>query len=144
MHRRAGLTVTASNPVAVTGSVVVLSLGWRQLGIIAPCRVVYAVEEPNRRGFAYGTLPGHPERGEESFIIELTAEDEVWIDIRAFSRPATPLAHAGGPTSRLVQNLITNRYLRAFNESEHTDPVPTPQRKRPLDSHQRPGTEPAS
>jgi uncharacterized protein (UPF0548 family) len=114
MHRCAGLTVIASSPVAATGSAVVLSLGWRQLSIVAPCRVVYTVDEPNRRGFAYGTLPGHPERGEESFIVKLTAEGEVWVDIRAFSRPASPLAHAGGPISRLVQNLITNRYIGAL------------------------------
>jgi uncharacterized protein (UPF0548 family) len=30
-----------------------------------PCRVVYVVDEPRRAGFAYGTLPGHPEIGGE-------------------------------------------------------------------------------
>jgi uncharacterized protein (UPF0548 family) len=33
--------------------------------IRVPCRVVYVLDEPERRGFAYGTLPGHPESGEE-------------------------------------------------------------------------------
>lgn len=40
------------------------------LCIAAPCEVVWTADEPRRRGFAYGTLPGHPERGEESFIVE--------------------------------------------------------------------------
>ena len=32
------------------------------LGLLrAPCRVVYVIDEPDVRGFAYGTLPGHPE-----------------------------------------------------------------------------------
>ncbi len=31
----------------------------------SPCRVVYEVERPDARGFAYGTLPGHPATGEE-------------------------------------------------------------------------------
>jgi hypothetical protein len=39
---------------------------------IAPCRIVAVVDEPLRFGFAYGTLPGHPESGEEAFIIDNT------------------------------------------------------------------------
>ena len=39
------------------GSEVIVHLG----PVRAPCRVVYVVDEPDRRGFAYGTLPGHPE-----------------------------------------------------------------------------------
>jgi uncharacterized protein (UPF0548 family) len=35
----------------------------------APCRVIYTITEPRRKGFAYGTLPGHPESGEEAFTI---------------------------------------------------------------------------
>ncbi|SIP67631.1 hypothetical protein BN9982_740001 [Mycobacterium tuberculosis] len=31
----------------------------------APCRVVYVIDEPDVRGFGYGTLPGHPVSGEE-------------------------------------------------------------------------------
>jgi uncharacterized protein (UPF0548 family) len=64
MHRRAGLAVTASSPVALPDTVVLLTLGWRWLSINAPCRVVYTVEERNRRGVAYGTLPGHNRPGQ--------------------------------------------------------------------------------
>jgi uncharacterized protein (UPF0548 family) len=38
--------------------VVVLGLDIGPLRISAPCRVVYAVAEPDCQGFAYGTLPG--------------------------------------------------------------------------------------
>jgi uncharacterized protein (UPF0548 family) len=117
MHRRAGLAVTASSPVAVAGSVVVLTLGWRWLRITAPCRVVYTVDEPNRRGFAYGTLPGHPECGEEAFIVELTADDAVWFDIRAFSRPDLLVSRLGGPINRKAQSLITTPYINALRTS---------------------------
>ena len=34
------------------------------LQAVAPCRVVYVVDGPGQFSFAYGTLPGHPERGE--------------------------------------------------------------------------------
>jgi uncharacterized protein (UPF0548 family) len=110
MHRGAGLAVSASDPTTLPGSVVVLGLGWHRLSLTAPCRVVYVVDEPNRRGFAYGTLPGHPERGEEAFIIELQG-DEVWCDLRAFSRPGSLLSRASGPVARKVQERITDRYL---------------------------------
>jgi len=114
MHRRAGLTVIASSPSARPGSVVDLSLGWPWLARHAPCLVVYTVEDPNRRGFAYGTLRGHPESGEESFLIEHTPNGEVWLSIRAFSRPAGLLPFLGGPLTRKIQKLVTERYIAAL------------------------------
>jgi uncharacterized protein (UPF0548 family) len=74
------------------------------------------VEEPNRRGFAYGTLPGHPESGEEAFFVERTPQDQVWLDIRAFSRPARLYSRLGGPMTRKVQGLITDRYIDALRD----------------------------
>lgn len=41
----------------------------------APCQVVYVLDEPDRQGFAYGTLPGQPESGEEAFVIERADDD---------------------------------------------------------------------
>ncbi|MGN6324645.1 DUF1990 family protein [Pseudolysinimonas sp.] len=79
-----------------------------------PARVVYVVDEPGRRGFAYGTLPGHPERGEEAFIVERLADDSVWLVIRAFSRPAGLLVWLGAPVARLLQAIYTARYERAL------------------------------
>ncbi len=79
-----------------------------------PARVVYVVDEPARRGFAYGTLPGHPERGEEAFVVERLADDSVWLVIRAFSRPAGPLTWLGYPIARLLQAVYTARYQRAL------------------------------
>jgi uncharacterized protein (UPF0548 family) len=114
MHRAAGMSVAASAPTAEVGAVVVLGVGWGPLRLPAPCRVVYRVDESDRRGFAYGTLPGHPERGEESFVLELRADGEVRFAIRAFSRPATALARAGGPLTRVAQALFTDRYVRAL------------------------------
>jgi uncharacterized protein (UPF0548 family) len=111
---RSGLTVAASAPTAVPGAIAVLGLGTGRLGLTAPCRVVYSVDEPRRSGFAYGTLPGHPESGEEAFIVEHHDDDSVSFTITAFSRPSTALAKAAGPAGRLLQNWITGRYLRAL------------------------------
>src|SRR5689334_9671001 len=64
MHAGAGLRIAAvSGDRAAPGVLVLLRIG--PLGV--PCRVVYTVDDADHRGFAYGTLPGHPERGEEAF-----------------------------------------------------------------------------
>jgi uncharacterized protein (UPF0548 family) len=79
-----------------------------------PARVVYVVDEPLRKGFAYGTLPGHPEQGEEAFIVEWRDDDSVWLTIRAFSRPSSWAFWAGYPLVRLMQEIYTSRYERAL------------------------------
>jgi uncharacterized protein (UPF0548 family) len=110
----AGLQVSASSPTAVAGTVLLLGLGIGSLRLRAPCRVVYAVDEPRRRGFAYGTLAGHPESGEEAFMIEHHDDDSVSFRITAFSRPATRLARIAGPLGAVVQRQITAAYLRSL------------------------------
>lgn len=71
------------------------------------CRVVYVVGEDGattRFGFAYGTLPGHIERGEERFLVEWNrSDDSVWYDILAFSQPRHPLVRLGFPVARAMQ-----------------------------------------
>jgi uncharacterized protein (UPF0548 family) len=113
MHRGAGLTVQASDARVTEGTVAVVRLGIGPRGVDAPVRVVHVIDEPQRRGFAYGTLRGHPECGEESFVAELDADGTVRLTITAFSRPATVVARLGGPVTRAVQRQVTERYLRA-------------------------------
>jgi uncharacterized protein (UPF0548 family) len=56
-----------------------------------------------RHGFAYGTLPGHAESGEEWFLVEWDRTDGgVCYDILAFSRPQQILARLGYPWVRSV------------------------------------------
>jgi uncharacterized protein (UPF0548 family) len=70
-------------------------------------RIIYVVDEAapvSRYGFAYGTLPGHVERGEERFLIEWDqATGEVCYDILAFSRPNHPLVKLAYPWARRCQ-----------------------------------------
>ena len=55
-------------------------------------------------GFAYGTLPGHVESGEERFLVEWDrGDDGVWYDILAFSRPNHILTRLGYPVVRRLQ-----------------------------------------
>jgi uncharacterized protein (UPF0548 family) len=94
-----------------------MTAGLRRLGLDIPCRVVWAVDEPDRRGFGYGTLPGHPESGEESFVVSLRPDGGVVYELRAFSRLATPLSRLGGPVSRRVQALALDRYVGAIRRA---------------------------
>ena len=113
VQERAGIRVAASHRRVEEGAVVMMLLGFGPFAVRAPCRVVTVVEEPGRAGFAYGTLPGHPEIGEELFLVE-QAPDGVRASVTAFSRPGTRIARLGGPVARGVQELITRRYLAAL------------------------------
>jgi uncharacterized protein (UPF0548 family) len=71
------------------------------------CRIVYIVDESGpitKFGFAYGTLPGHVESGEERFLIEWDRNtNQVAYDILAFSKPNHVLTRLGYPLVRHSQ-----------------------------------------
>ena len=110
MLRGAGVRVSASAEVARPGADVLGRLG----PFAAPCRVVYVIDEPDRRGFAYGSLPGHAVRGEEMFAVRYDpAGGGVYAEVAAFSRPATWWSRLGAPVLALAQTVVTRRYLNA-------------------------------
>jgi len=113
MHAGSGLRVSASSPVVEPAAAVVLRLGPGPLSLRIPCRVVDVVDEPTRRGFSYGTLPGHPECGEERFLVELDG-DTVRFTVIAFSRPGRLITRLGGPVSWWVQGWALRRYASAL------------------------------
>jgi uncharacterized protein (UPF0548 family) len=117
MHENAGLRVAASSPRAAPGAVVLMRLGVGRWGLPIPCRVVYVVEETDRTGFAYGTLPGHPVAGEELFLVERDAAGRVSFTVRALSRPASRLMRLGGRAALVAQDTFMRRYPRALTRS---------------------------
>ena len=114
-HEGAGLRVAASSQRAEPGAVILMRLGIGPLGVRIPCRVIYVIDEPNRIGFAYGTLPGHPVAGEELFLVQRDHLGRVTFTVNAFFKPATMLACVGGPVARWVQGRLMDRYPRALN-----------------------------
>lgn len=117
VQARSGLRVAASETPLREGTVVLLRLGPGPLALRIPCRVVAVIDEPERKGFVYGTLPGHPESGEERFVVERRPDGVLVLTVGAFSRPATRLARAGGPAGRAFQRFMTGRYLRALDRT---------------------------
>ena len=103
------------DPFIVPGDSVLLGIPFGPFHVTAPARVVYVVDDLNRKGFAYGTLPGHPESGEESFIVEQTEDGSVWLEISAFSRPANALWWIVYPVLRLSQLYYTRRYFESLS-----------------------------
>jgi uncharacterized protein (UPF0548 family) len=116
MHVRSGLSIFPAGQRLAVDQTVLVVIRNRPLAIVAPCRVVYVIEEADRFGFAYGTLPGHPERGEESFMVERTDEGVVRFTITAFSRPQELLVRLAGPIGRRIQKRATAAYLEAMRE----------------------------
>lgn len=111
MHERAGVRKLSGPDVATVGE----DVAFRWLVLRFECRVVSVIDEPHRRGFTYGTLPRHPECGEERFVVEIDPEtQDVTATITAFSKPSGWIARAGGPVPRLAQAWMTRRYLAAL------------------------------
>ena len=118
-QRGAALRVRAAGPASEPGTVVLLTVGLPRLGYDIPCRVVWSLTKGPERGFAYGTLPGHPVTGEESFVVGLGPDDDVLLTVRAFSRPATAASRLSGPVGRAVQSLALDRYVAAIHRAAH-------------------------
>jgi uncharacterized protein (UPF0548 family) len=113
MHRGAGLRIAADGPIAVGTNVAFsapLPIGF----IDGTCRIVAIVDEPNRYGFAYGTLSVHPERGEQSFVVSRDDDDNVRLDIVGVSQPAQPLARLAPPLANGIQDRAVRHYLAAM------------------------------
>lgn len=114
VQRRAGARIRLDPAPIRLGTEVRMLLRVGPLAFRAPARVVWAKRTDTRCGFAYGTLPGHPERGEERFALELTASGAVVFRITAFSKPGRWFTRLGAPLARLVQARKTRRYLAAL------------------------------
>jgi uncharacterized protein (UPF0548 family) len=113
-HIGAGVDIVpVGAPIAEKENVLLL-LKLAGLWTVAPCRIVYVVEERDRFGFAYWTLSGHPETGEAAFVVQRGGGGETVFRIRSFSRPADPIARIAAPISRRIQTSVTRKYLAAL------------------------------
>jgi len=88
----------------------------RALGLwwTAPSRVGYVDDEPRRRAFACGTLPAHPESGEERFSVEWRPDDTVVFELRSFSRPRLWAARLAAPVAGALQDRFVRASLAAM------------------------------
>jgi uncharacterized protein (UPF0548 family) len=118
LHERCGLRPEASAPRAASGVRVAL----RFAGVLRiPCQVVWAEEDDAHAGFGYGSMPGHPERGEAAFLLEAAGAERSRFTVRSFSLPGTPAARVGGPLVRVLQARATDRFAAAMRDACERD-----------------------
>jgi uncharacterized protein (UPF0548 family) len=121
LQKRSGLRVRTDSDAVVPGARVVSGFGVGPFRINAPCEVVWVRtpvpgEGPQSAGFGYGTLPGHPVRGEEAFEVQIDGEGRVELKITAFSRPSNWMYAAGAAVAGRAQRHVTSRYIGSARE----------------------------
>lgn len=108
---RAAGTVWPADATVVAGSTVLVAVALGPVRLAALNRIVAVVDEPDRWGFAYGTLPGHVEVGEEAFVVTRRPDDVVVARITARSRSALPGHRLLQPLVVPIQRRYARRYL---------------------------------
>lgn len=120
-----GEAKTTASASMQPGGRVVCGFGVGRLRLPVPCEVVWVEmltavvvlpdgqTRPQRSGFGYGTLPGHPASGEEAFIARIKANGSVHFEVLAFSKPSGLIYKLGSSVTALSQRFVTQRYLHA-------------------------------
>lgn len=110
---RSGFTVSSAASVR-PGDQIDVTAHLFGFSVIEPVEVVEVVEGPDRVGFSYRTLPGHPVSGEEAFVVSRHG-DEVRLTVRSLTRaaPQQPWRFLF-PLLLVVQGIVRRRYLRAL------------------------------
>ena len=116
---RSGFTVRATDGGALRvaeGRDFRLTARLGPFAVQEPVRVVAVVELPDRCGFAYGTLSGHPVSGEEAFVVSRDADGAVRLTLRSLTGPGGGVWRPLFPALLVAQRLYRRRYLRALVE----------------------------
>jgi uncharacterized protein (UPF0548 family) len=121
LQKGAGLRVRAETAAVIPGTRVISGFGAGPFRVNAPCEVVWVRppmpgDGPQSAGFGYGTLPGHPVRGEEAFEVEIDDDGRVTIKITAFGAPSTWFYAAGSAVTKWARSRVTSRYIESARQ----------------------------
>ncbi|MFF3614943.1 DUF1990 family protein [Streptomyces sp. NPDC002580] len=118
VKRRSGFEVTPLRGAGARvgeGAYYRITAAWGPLAVHEPVRVVAVVDTPDTRGFAYGTLPGHPVSGEEAFIVRRAPDGRVTLTLRSLTAPAPRgIRRLLFPLLLVAQRFCRRRYERAL------------------------------
>lgn len=109
-HRHASVEPFPHDTPLEVGTTIGLLMRQPGLWILVSCRIETVIDEPDRFGFVYATLPGHLVDGYESFVVT-RHDDEVTFTVDMVSRPASPVIRAAGPIARILQHRAVDAYL---------------------------------
>lgn len=123
IKRSIGFTISPDDAVVVAGRDYETRYGWMR--VREPVRVIWVADEPDRRGFGYGTRPGHPITGEECFLVERDADGTVWFVTRTVSRISGGRWLVLWPGIRMLQPYFQRAYARSAVRlvTEHDEPL---------------------
>lgn len=112
---RSGFTVDGPAHGIRLGDRYWVRAGFGPVTVSEPVQVVGLVDTPTRRGFAYGTLEGHPVCGEEAFVVHRDEAGQVWLTLRSLTRPSpqTPWRQLF-PALLIAQRVYRRRYEKAL------------------------------
>ncbi|MEV8593290.1 DUF1990 domain-containing protein [Streptomyces sp. NPDC052012] len=118
VKRRSGFAVAQADGSGIRvreGGRYTITAGRWWFIVSEPVEVVAVIDTEDRCGFAYGTRPGHPVRGEEAFIVHRGDDGRVFLTLRSLTRaaPAGPWRTLF-PVLLLAQFCVRRRYLRAL------------------------------
>lgn len=102
-------------PLGTPGDSVWLVWQWGALKLRFPVRVIFVIDEADRKGIALGTLPGHPLTGEEAFFVEHEEDGSVWLTLRSLTGPAEGWWRLATPALSIAQRVLRSRYLKALS-----------------------------
>lgn len=114
-HRRAAVEVVPADAPLVEGATVGLVMLQPGIWVLASCRIATVIDESNRFGFVYATLPGHLVDGYESFIVTRKG-GQITFEVAMVSRPASVLIRAAGPVGRVLQRRAVDQYLTGIED----------------------------
>lgn len=118
---------------------------WRGRDLSIPvgtCEVVDVIDTERAAGFAYRTLPGHLESGEQTFLVSIGPEgfigpegstgpegsagpeERLGVSITSDSVPENPLLKAFAPLSVAAQKMMAARYAEGLKQILRSAEVP--------------------
>ena len=112
-QRGAGIDLVPAEARVEPGATALFVIRATPFWAVAPVRVAYVVDEPDRFAYAWATLPGHPERGEASLSLERDAGG-MMLRVVSFSRVDDPIARLGSPLARRLQRRVTAGYAETL------------------------------
>jgi uncharacterized protein (UPF0548 family) len=114
IQRHAGYVIDPASVPLKPGSSVLLRRRFGPLPMAMPVRVVDVIDEVDRKGFAVGTLAGHPVSGEVAFLVERHEDGSVWFVLRSVSGPGRGLWALAYPLVLLLRGGLRTSYEEAL------------------------------
>ena len=124
-HKAAQIAVAPANAPITVGQDVAVAIPIGPLVATAACRIIEVIDEPDRFGFTYASLPHHPIEGTETFTVNRHPDGAIEAKVSVTARPAILATRICPPITRFLQARMINRYLAGLlSAAEAASPRP--------------------